>query len=89
MPLTESNETNNTYNVVQVTVTAPLQAIGQPDLSEYVAVSSTTIAAGSSVYGRMPITMNLGNAVAGVLTDLGSISRLIPHDHDLRCGARP
>ena len=43
--LAESNETNNTYNVVQITVTAPP---ARP-LSEYVSVSSTTVAAGGSV----------------------------------------
>ena len=62
--LSESNEGNNTYNVVQVTVTAPQQ----PDLSEYVAVSSTTIAAGGNVTVDA-YNMNLGNGVAGLSTD--------------------
>ena len=62
--LSESNEGNNTYNVVQVTVTAPQQ----PDLSEYVAVSSTTIAAGGNVTIDA-YNMNLGNGVAGLSTD--------------------
>ncbi len=56
--LSESNETNNTYNVVQVTVTAP----PQPDLSEYVAVNKTTVAAGDSVTIDA-YNMNLGNGV--------------------------
>ncbi|QPF93852.1 NF038122 family metalloprotease [Bradyrhizobium commune] len=57
--VTESNETNNTYNVVQVTVAAP----ARPDLSEYVAVDRTTVAAGSSLTVDA-YNMNLGNAVA-------------------------
>ena len=62
--ISESNEGNNTYNVVQVTVTAPQQ----PDLSEYVAVSTTTIAAGGSVTIDA-YNMNLGNGVSGLSTD--------------------
>ena len=62
--ISESNEGNNTYNVVQVTVTAP----PQPDLSEYVAVSTTTIAAGGSVTIDA-YNMNLGNGVSGRSTD--------------------
>ena len=61
--VSESNEANNTYNVVQITVTAP----PQPDLSEYVAVSSTTVAAGGSVTIDA-YDMNLGNAVSGPST---------------------
>ncbi|MET4203046.1 CARDB domain-containing protein [Bradyrhizobium sp. LA6.12] len=61
--LTESNETNNTYNVVQVTVTAP----AQPDLSEYVAVNKTSVLAGDSLTVDA-YNMNLGNAVAGPTT---------------------
>ena len=57
--ISERNETNNTYNVVQLTVTAP----GHPDLSEYVAVDKTTIAAGGNVTIDA-YTMNLGNGVA-------------------------
>ncbi len=57
--VSESNETNNTYNVVQITVTPP----PQPDLTEYVAVSNTTIAAGGSVTIDA-YDMNLGNAVS-------------------------
>ncbi len=40
----------------------------QPDLSEYVAVSSTTIAAGGNVTIDA-YNMNLGNGVAGLSTD--------------------
>ncbi|WP_354233461.1 CARDB domain-containing protein [Bradyrhizobium sp. I1.8.5] len=61
--LTESNETNNTYNAVQVTVSAP----AQPDLSEYVAVNKTTVLAGDSLTVDA-YNMNLGNAVAGPTT---------------------
>ena len=60
--VSESNEVNNTYNVAQITVTVP-----QPDLSEYVAVSSTTVAAGGSVTIDA-YDMNLGNAVSGPST---------------------
>jgi serralysin len=63
--LAESNETNNTYNVVQVTVAAP-----QPDLSEYVAVNKTTVAAGSSLTVDA-YNMNLGNAVDATPTTAG------------------
>src|SRR4029079_19000144 len=62
--LSESNEGNNTYNVVQVTVTAPQQ----PDLSEYVAVSAATIAAGGNVTIDA-YNMNLVIGVAGLSTD--------------------
>ena len=61
--VSESNTTNNTYNVVQITVTAP----PQPDLSEYVAVSNTTVAAGGSITIDA-YDMNLGNAVSGPST---------------------
>ncbi|MHC2397878.1 subtilase family serine protease [Bradyrhizobium barranii subsp. barranii] len=61
--LSESNETNNTYNVVQVTVTAP----PQPDLSEYLAVNKTTVVAGTSLTVDA-YNMNLGNAAAGPAT---------------------
>ncbi|WP_246791491.1 S8 family peptidase [Bradyrhizobium commune] len=64
--LTESNETNNTYNVVQVTVTAPVL----PDLSEYVAVNKTTVAAGNSVTIDA-YNMNLGNGVDATPTTAG------------------
>ncbi|MET4214344.1 hypothetical protein [Bradyrhizobium sp. LA2.1] len=43
--LTESNESNNTYNALQVTVTAP----AQPDLIEYLVVNNATVAAGSGL----------------------------------------
>ena len=56
--LTESNENDNTYNVVQITVTAPLQ----PDLSEYVAVDRTAVAAGGSLTIDA-YNMNLGHGV--------------------------
>ena len=36
--VSESNESNNTYNTVAITVTAP----AKPDLSEYVAVGTTS-----------------------------------------------
>jgi hypothetical protein len=56
----ESNETNNTYNVVQVTVTGP-------DLAEYVSVGNTTVAAGGSTTVDA-YAMNLGNGVSGAST---------------------
>ena len=62
--VSESNEVNNTYNVAQITVTAP----PQPDLTEYVAVSSTTLAAGGSVTIRCLYDMNVGNGVSGLST---------------------
>lgn len=61
--LGERDETNNTYNVAQITVTAA----GHPDLSEYVAMDKTTVAAGSGVTVDA-YNMNLGNAVAGPTT---------------------
>jgi subtilase family serine protease len=61
--VSESNETNNTYNVVQVTVTPP----PQPDLTEYVAVNHTTVAAGDSITIDA-YDMNIGNAVSGAST---------------------
>jgi subtilase family serine protease len=61
--VSESNETNNTYNVVQVTVTPP----PQPDLTEYVAVNHTTVAAGGSLTIDA-YNMNIGNAVSGPST---------------------
>jgi hypothetical protein len=59
----ESNESNNTYNVTQVTVTAPPQA----DLTEYVAVDKTTVAAGDHITIDA-YDMNIGNAVSGAST---------------------
>ncbi|MCK1288642.1 hypothetical protein IVB41_32570, partial [Bradyrhizobium sp. 44] len=64
--LSESNETNNTYNVVQVTVAAP----PQPDLTEYVAVNKTTVAAGSSLTVDA-YNMNLGKGGAATPTTAG------------------
>ena len=61
--VSESNTTNNTYNVVQITVTAP----PHPDLTEYVAVSNTTVAAGGSVTVDA-YDMNIGNGVSGPST---------------------
>ena len=61
--VSESNETNNTYNVVQITVPAP----PQPDLTEYVAVNHTTVAAGGSLTIDA-YDMNIGNAVSGAST---------------------
>ena len=61
--VSESNTTNNTYDVVKITVTAPPQA----DLSEYVGVNKTTVAAGGSVTVDA-YNMNLGNAVSGPST---------------------
>src|SRR5207247_28721 len=66
--ITESNESNNTYDVVQITVPVSASATaGQPDLSEYVAVSNTTVAAGGSTTVDA-YAMNLGNAISGVPT---------------------
>ena len=59
----ESSSIGPTYNVVPITVTAPPLA----DLSEYVAVNKTTVAAGSSITIDA-YDMNLGNAVAGPST---------------------
>ncbi len=64
--LTESNETNNSYNVVQITVTAP----AQPDLSEYVAVNKTNVAPGDSVTIDA-YNMNLGTGVDTTPTTAG------------------
>ena len=61
--VSESNESNNTYNVVQITASAP----AQPDLSEYVSVSNTTVAPGASVTVDT-YAMNLGNAISGAST---------------------
>ncbi|MBR1034095.1 M10 family metallopeptidase, partial [Bradyrhizobium liaoningense] len=61
--LSERDETNNTYNAVQITVTAP----GHPDLIEYVAVDKTIVAAGSGLTFDA-YNMNIGNAVAGPTT---------------------
>jgi subtilase family serine protease len=44
--VSESNETDNTYNVTQITVTGPSPSL--PNLSEQVFLSSTTLAAGAS-----------------------------------------
>ena len=67
--VSESNESNNTYNVVQITVPAPATgpAPAQPDLSEYVSVSNTTVAPGASVTVDA-YAMNLGNAISGAST---------------------
>jgi hypothetical protein len=59
----ESNESNNTYNVVQITVTAP----AQPDLAEYVSVSNSTVAAGGSTTVDA-YAMNIGNGISGAST---------------------
>ena len=61
--VSESSTANSTYNVVPITVTAPPQA----DLSEYVSVNKTTVAAGGSVIVDA-YNMNLGNAVSGPST---------------------
>ncbi|WMT72578.1 NF038122 family metalloprotease [Bradyrhizobium sp. Ash2021] len=63
--VSESNEINNTYNAVQITVAAP--TVGQPDLSEYVSVSNTTVAPGASVTVDA-YAMNLGNGISGAST---------------------
>ena len=55
--VSESNEGNNTYNTVAITVTAP----AKPDLSEYVAVGKTTLAAGAST-AITTYDINLGRA---------------------------
>ena len=65
--VSESNTTNNTYNVVQITVPAHTQASAQPDLAEYVAVNNTAVAAGGSVTIDA-YDMNLGNGVSGPST---------------------
>ncbi len=57
--VSESNESNNTYNTVAITVTAP----AKPDLTEYVAVSNTTVAAGGSTTVSA-YAMNIGYAVS-------------------------
>ena len=45
--VSESNESNNTYNVAQITVMAPAQSSPpQPDLAEYIGVSSVNAVAG-------------------------------------------
>ena len=80
--ISESNTTNNTYDVVQITVTSP----PQPDLSEYVAVSNTTVAAGGSVTIDA-YDMNLGNGVSGPSTAQIYLSTDSDHHH-VRHGAR-
>jgi serralysin len=66
--VSESNEINNTYNVVQITVpTQATAAAAPPDLSEYVGVSNTTVAAGGSVTIDA-YAMNIGNGVSGAST---------------------
>ena len=57
--VSETNEANNTYNVVAITVTAP----PQPDLAEYVAVDKTTVGAGGSLVIDA-YDMNIGDAVS-------------------------
>ena len=52
----ESNETDNNYNTVQITV-------GAPNLTEYVTVSNTTLAAGATTTVGA-YTMNLGSVAA-------------------------
>jgi subtilase family serine protease len=60
----ESNETNNTYNVVPITLRAPQSAASpQPDLSEYVAVDKSTVDSGGSITIDA-YNMNTGNAVS-------------------------
>jgi subtilase family serine protease len=61
--VSESDENNNTYNVVQIEVTAP----AQPDLSEYVSVSNTTLAAGGSTTIDA-YAMNLGDGASAAST---------------------
>ena len=57
--VSESSYTNNTYNVVQITVAPP----PKPDLTEYVSVNNTTVAAGGSTTVNA-YAMNIGNAVS-------------------------
>jgi subtilase family serine protease len=61
--ISESDETNNTYNTVEITVTSP----AQPDLSEYIALSDTSIAAGGSTTIDA-YAMNLGDGASAAST---------------------
>ena len=61
--VSESNEANNTYNVTKITVAGP----AQPDLSEYVSVSNTTVAAGGSTTIDA-YAMNIGSGASGAST---------------------
>ncbi|MDA9518860.1 hypothetical protein XI06_00465 [Bradyrhizobium sp. CCBAU 11434] len=61
--VSESNETNNTYNTVKITVTAP----AQPDLSEYLGVANTTVAAGNNV-SVDAYAMDIGAGPSGAST---------------------
>ncbi len=61
--VTETNETNNNNNVVQVTVGSS----GPPDLTAYLNNSSMTVSAGSNVT-LQTWTDNLGTGVAGAST---------------------
>ena len=58
--VSETNEANNTYNVVQVTVIPP----PQPDLSEFITVDKTSVGVGGSITIDA-YDMNLGNVVSG------------------------
>ena len=58
--VTESNETNNTYNVVAITVAPPARA----DLSEFITVDKTSVGVGGSITIDT-YDMNLGNVVSG------------------------
>ena len=62
--IAESNESNNTYNVVQVTV----PAASQPDLSaQLYNMGSPTVAAGGSLTVDL-YTLNLGSGASGAYT---------------------
>jgi hypothetical protein len=64
----ESNETNNTYNVTQITVASGATPGPQPDLrANFDHVSSTTIVAGGSTSIEL-YTVNFGNASATAST---------------------
>ena len=59
----ESNTSNNTDDVVSITVTAP----PEPDLTAYVALSNTQVGAGGSLAISL-YDINLGNGAAGAST---------------------
>ena len=61
--LVESNEGNNASGAVQITVTAP----PAPDLTEYVSMASTTVAAGASTTVDA-YAINRGSFTSGVST---------------------
>ncbi len=61
--VTESNTSNNTDDVVSITVTAP----PEPDLTAYVALSNTQVGAGGSLAVSL-YDINLGNGAAGAST---------------------